>query len=144
MAVGPTYSAYTFRSRDSLLTEYVALKEVGIQPHVAVQHRPTTSLYYRDPDGITEMQIDNMAPDEATHYLRGSSISTPAASSRVSAPSIRCAHVDTSGIDEAIARLEQDPENPGSSGSVDNRAARAPPAWHSLGSCPGLCLPRIR
>jgi hypothetical protein len=106
MTVGPTHSAYTFRSRDSLLTEYVALKEVGIQPHVAVQHGPTTSLYYRDPDGITEMQIDNMAPDEATHYLRGSSISTPAASSRVSAPSIRCAHVDTSGIDEAIARLE--------------------------------------
>ena len=44
----------------AFLTE--ALEEVGIQPHVPVQHGPTTSLYYRDPDGnMVELQIDNMA-----------------------------------------------------------------------------------
>lgn len=37
-----------------------------------VQHGPTTSLYHRDPDGnMVELQIDNMAPDDATAYMRG-------------------------------------------------------------------------
>jgi catechol-2,3-dioxygenase len=61
MTVGLAHSAYTFGSLDSLLTKYAALKEVGIQPHVPVQHGPTTSLYYRDPDGnMVELQIDNI------------------------------------------------------------------------------------
>ncbi len=72
MTVGLAHSAYTFESLDSLLTKYAALKEVGIQPHAPVQHGPTTSLYYRDPDGnMVELQIDNMPPEEATQYLRG-------------------------------------------------------------------------
>ena len=52
MTVGLAHSAYTFGSLDSLLTKYQALKEVGIQPHVPVQHGLTTSLYYRDPDAM--------------------------------------------------------------------------------------------
>jgi catechol-2,3-dioxygenase len=74
--VGLQHSAYTFRSLDHLLTKYEALKAAGIQPHVPVQHGPTTSLYYRDPDGnMVELQIDNMPPDEATEYLRGQEFS---------------------------------------------------------------------
>jgi catechol-2,3-dioxygenase len=74
--VGLAHSAYTFGSLDSLLTKYEALTAAGIRPHVPVQHGPTTSLYYRDPDGNTvELQIDNMAPNEATNYLRGEEFS---------------------------------------------------------------------
>ena len=37
-----------------------------------MQHGPTTSIYYRDPDGnMVELQIDNMAPDDATGFMRG-------------------------------------------------------------------------
>src|SRR6478752_3355358 len=40
----------------------------AIQPHVPVQHRPTTSIYYLDPDGnMVELQIDNFTtPEDAT------------------------------------------------------------------------------
>jgi catechol-2,3-dioxygenase len=77
MTVGLAHSAYTFESLDSLLAKYATLKEVDIQPHVPVQHGPTTSLYYRDPDGnMVELQIDNMPPDEATQYLRGEEYSS--------------------------------------------------------------------
>jgi catechol-2,3-dioxygenase len=77
MTVGLAHSAYTFGSLDDLLGKYAALKEVDIQPHVPVQHGPTTSLYYRDPDGnMVELQIDNMPPDEATQYLRGEEYSS--------------------------------------------------------------------
>jgi catechol 2,3-dioxygenase-like lactoylglutathione lyase family enzyme len=76
MTVGLAHSAYTFGSLDSLLTKYEALKEAGIRPHVPVQHGPTTSLYYRDPDGnMVELQIDNMAPADATAYMRGEEFS---------------------------------------------------------------------
>ena len=74
---GLAHSAYTFESLDSLLAKYAALKEADIQPHVPVQHGPTTSLYYRDPDGnMVELQIDNMPPDKATQYLRGEEYSS--------------------------------------------------------------------
>lgn len=72
MTVGLSHSAYTFPDLESLLTKYTELKKGGIYPHVPVQHGPTTSLYYRDPDGnMVELQIDNMTPDEATAYLKG-------------------------------------------------------------------------
>jgi catechol-2,3-dioxygenase len=73
---GLAHSAYTFGNLDNLLTKYEDLKAAGIQPHVPVQHGPTTSIYYRDPDGnMVELQIDNMAPDEATDYMRGEEFS---------------------------------------------------------------------
>jgi len=73
MTVGLAHSAYTFPSLESLLTKYEDLKKADIQPHVPVQHGPTTSLYYRDPDGNTvELQIDNFTTSEAaTEYMRG-------------------------------------------------------------------------
>jgi catechol-2,3-dioxygenase len=74
--VGLAHSAYTFGSLDSLLTKYEELRAAGILPHVPVQHGPTTSIYYRDPDGnMVELQIDNMASDEATNYMRGEEFS---------------------------------------------------------------------
>jgi catechol-2,3-dioxygenase len=73
MTVGLQHSAYTFASLVGLLAKYEDLKSVGIEPHVPVQHGPTTSLYYRDPDGNkVELQIDNFAtPEDATDYIRG-------------------------------------------------------------------------
>ena len=72
MTVGLAHSAYTFPSLESLLTKYEDLKKGDIHPHVPVQHGPTTSIYYHDPDGnMVELQIDNLAPTEATEYMRG-------------------------------------------------------------------------
>jgi catechol-2,3-dioxygenase len=73
MTVGLAHTAFTFPSLTGLLTQYQDLKGAGIEPHVPVQHGPTTSIYYRDPDGNTvELQIDNFnTPDEATEYFLG-------------------------------------------------------------------------
>lgn len=72
MTVGLAHSAYTFPTLESLLTKHEDLKNAGIQPHVPVQHGPTTSIYYRDPDGNTvELQIDNFSSsEEATEFMR--------------------------------------------------------------------------
>jgi catechol-2,3-dioxygenase len=70
--VGLAHSAYTFATLDDLLAKYETLKAAGILPHAPVQHGPTTSLYYRDPDcNMVELQIDNMTPEDATSYMRG-------------------------------------------------------------------------
>lgn len=73
MTVGLAHSAYTFPGLERLLTKYEDLRKADIQPHVPVQHGPTTSIYYHDPDGnMVELQIDNFTtPDEATEYLGG-------------------------------------------------------------------------
>jgi catechol-2,3-dioxygenase len=65
MTVGLAHSAYTFPSLQSLLTKYQDLQKADIQPHVPVQHGPTTSIYYHDPDGnMVELQIDNFTTSE--------------------------------------------------------------------------------
>jgi hypothetical protein len=44
---------------------------VGIQPTVTINHGPTTSMYYADPDGNNiELQIDNFDTlEEAQEFL---------------------------------------------------------------------------
>ena len=72
MTVGLAHSAYTFTDLEALLSKFESLKAAGIEAHVPVQHGPTTSIYYRDPDGnMVELQIDNMASDDATDFMRG-------------------------------------------------------------------------
>lgn len=72
-AAGMHHTAYTFDKLDDLLDRYLALKDVGILPHLPIQHGVTTSIYYRDPDGnFIEMQIDNFADvKDATAYMTG-------------------------------------------------------------------------
>ena len=59
---GVHHVAFTFASMGELLGTYVRLKGHGIMPFFCVNHGPTTSMYYRDPDGNRiELQIDNFA-----------------------------------------------------------------------------------
>lgn len=71
--VGLAHSAYTFADLEALLVKREQLAARGIQSHVPVQHGPTTSIYYRDPDlNTVELQIDNFAaPDDATTCMQG-------------------------------------------------------------------------
>jgi catechol-2,3-dioxygenase len=65
-AAGLDHVAFTFGSLEDLLHTYRRLKAAGILPYWSINHGPTTSLYYRDPNGIqVELQIDNF-PDEAS------------------------------------------------------------------------------
>jgi hypothetical protein len=72
-AAGVHHIAYTYADLGELLSTYRRLKGQGIEPARCINHGPTTSMYYRDPDGLrVELQIDNFATmDEAHAYLTG-------------------------------------------------------------------------
>jgi catechol 2,3-dioxygenase-like lactoylglutathione lyase family enzyme len=70
MQPGLEHIAFTFAGLAGLLNTYVRLRDQGIKPMVAVNHGPTTSLYYSDPDGHrVELQIDNMPMDMAQEFI---------------------------------------------------------------------------
>jgi catechol 2,3-dioxygenase-like lactoylglutathione lyase family enzyme len=59
---GIDHISVTFASLERLLSTYERLKNVGIVPVWSINHGPTTSLYYEDPDGIRlEFQTENFA-----------------------------------------------------------------------------------
>ncbi|HEU5195622.1 MAG TPA: VOC family protein [Methylomirabilota bacterium] len=71
LAIKPTeqpglhHVAFTFGSMGQFVDNYVRLREAGIHPFFCVNHGPTTSMYYRDPDGNrVELQIDNFETAE--------------------------------------------------------------------------------
>src|ERR1700756_3370252 len=64
---GIDHVGLTFKSLDRLLSTYERLKKAGITPVLSINHGPTTSLYYEDPDGIRlEFQTENFPTAEAT------------------------------------------------------------------------------
>ncbi len=71
-AAGLDHIAFTYDDIDALLTTYARLKQAGILPFVCVNHGPTTSLYYNDPDqNRIELQVDNFADmTEATTLMQ--------------------------------------------------------------------------
>ncbi|WP_250517900.1 VOC family protein [Caballeronia sp. INDeC2] len=57
---GVHHVAYTYDSIGDLLATYARVKPLGIQPFWCINHGPTTSLYFRDPEGNEiELQADN-------------------------------------------------------------------------------------
>jgi len=65
MAAGTDHVAFTYGDLGDLLQTYRRLKGAGIEPYWCVNHGPTTSMYYADPDGNrVELQIDNFATAE--------------------------------------------------------------------------------
>jgi catechol 2,3-dioxygenase-like lactoylglutathione lyase family enzyme len=59
---GVDHIAFTFATLEDLLHTYRRLKVEGIVPYWCINHGATTSLYYRDPNGVqVELQIDNFA-----------------------------------------------------------------------------------
>lgn len=64
--VGMAHFAYTYASLADLVTVYERLKEFGITPYRQINHGPTTSIYYHDPDGnAVELQTDNFESIDA-------------------------------------------------------------------------------
>ncbi|MFT4572464.1 MAG: catechol 2,3-dioxygenase-like lactoylglutathione lyase family enzyme [Hyphomicrobiaceae bacterium] len=63
---GLDHVAFTYRSLQDLLATFQRLQGIGITPAWAINHGPTTSLYYPDPDGNTaELQVENFENAEA-------------------------------------------------------------------------------
>lgn len=57
--LGLNHVAYSYRTLGELLSTYVRLRDAGITPFRPINHGPTVSLYYHDPDGNgVELQVD--------------------------------------------------------------------------------------
>lgn len=70
-SAGLAHMAFSFETLDDLLLAYQQRKARGIVPFWCVNHGPTTSIYYQDPDGNqVETQVDNFASaQEATAFM---------------------------------------------------------------------------
>jgi len=59
-AAGVDHFAFGYADLGQLVTTYERLKEQGVLPYWCINHGPTTSLYYKDPDGNqVEIQVEN-------------------------------------------------------------------------------------
>jgi catechol-2,3-dioxygenase len=59
---GVDHVAFTYARLPDLIATYRRLADVGIEPVWCINHGPTTSMYYEDPDGNRiELQVDNFA-----------------------------------------------------------------------------------
>ena len=70
-AAGLDHVAYTLRDLGELLGTYRRLAARSILPVWSINHGPTTSLYYQDPDGNrVELQVDNFeSAEEANAWM---------------------------------------------------------------------------
>jgi catechol-2,3-dioxygenase len=66
MASGTDHIAFTYGDLGDLLQTYRRLEAAGITPFWCINHGPTVSFYYKDPDANrVELQVDTMPSSEA-------------------------------------------------------------------------------
>ena len=66
MAAGTDHVAFTYAELGDLFQTYRRLKAAGIEPYWCINHGPTISFYYKDPDGSRiELQVDTMPSNDA-------------------------------------------------------------------------------
>lgn len=64
-SAGVEHCAFTYACLDDLIHTYERLQQSAISPYWTVNHGPTLSFYYRDPDNNQiELQIDIFASNE--------------------------------------------------------------------------------
>ena len=70
---GVDHVAFTYANLPDLLTHFAHLRSMGIEPIWSINHGPTTSLYYEDPDrNVLELQVDNFSsPEEIAEWMEG-------------------------------------------------------------------------
>lgn len=70
-AAGLHHVAFTYDTLQGLLKAWHLRVQLGIKPTWCVNHGPTTSIYYKDPDGNSiETQVDNFdTVEEANEFM---------------------------------------------------------------------------
>ena len=59
-AIGIDHIAFSMASVEDLVIAYQRNKKNGIEPYWCINHGPTTSMYYKDPNGVQlEFQVDH-------------------------------------------------------------------------------------
>jgi catechol-2,3-dioxygenase len=72
-ATGMEHVSFAYKDLGELLTSYTRIKESGIEPFWCIIHGPSTSMYYKDPDGNKiELMIDNFeTQQELVNFFEG-------------------------------------------------------------------------
>jgi catechol-2,3-dioxygenase len=72
-SVGFYHTAFTYNTVSELLGTYVRVKAKGIVPYRTINHGPTLSFYYNDPDANNiELQVDAFPNlEECKEFMRG-------------------------------------------------------------------------
>lgn len=67
---GMHHMAFTYASLGDLIRTYERLKAAGIAPQFCINHGPTTSMYFFDPDkNQIELQVDNVPEAQFRAYF---------------------------------------------------------------------------
>ncbi|NKB49266.1 MAG: biphenyl 2,3-dioxygenase [Alphaproteobacteria bacterium] len=67
---GMHHMAFTYENLGDLAHTYNRLKGEDITPEFCINHGPTTSMYYFDPDkNQVELQVDNIPEEEFAEYF---------------------------------------------------------------------------
>ncbi len=67
---GLHHFAFTYGSLGDLVASYERLKAAGITPQFCINHGPTTSMYFFDPDkNQIELQVDNVPEAQFAAYF---------------------------------------------------------------------------
>jgi len=76
---GLHHMAFTYASLGDLVHTYERLKAAGIRPQFCINHGPTTSMYFFDPDkNQVELQVDNVPEsDFAAYFANGAFARNP-------------------------------------------------------------------
>lgn len=72
--VGFQHQAFEFANGEDMLHNYERLRDLGIIPRVSLDHGPTVSFYYADPDeNAVELQYDNFGDwAQSSEWMRTS------------------------------------------------------------------------
>jgi catechol-2,3-dioxygenase len=72
LAAGTDHVAFSHADLGDLLYTYARLAADGIAPYWCINHGPTTSMYFKDPDSNrVELQVDNFpTADETNRWMR--------------------------------------------------------------------------
>ncbi|RYF72087.1 MAG: biphenyl 2,3-dioxygenase [Comamonadaceae bacterium] len=75
--IGHYHTAFAYDALSDLLGNYLRLREQGVLPYRTINHGPTVSMYYADPDGNQiELQVDSFPDAEATNaWMRSEAFS---------------------------------------------------------------------
>ena len=67
---GLHHVAFTYAGLGDLAFTYNRLKDASIAPEYCINHGPTTSMYYFDPDkNMVELQVDNVPEEKFAEYF---------------------------------------------------------------------------
>jgi catechol 2,3-dioxygenase-like lactoylglutathione lyase family enzyme len=67
---GMHHMSFTYANLHDLAHTYNRLKGEGITPEYSINHGPTTSMYFFDPDkNMVELQVDNVPEEKFAEYF---------------------------------------------------------------------------